>query len=170
MKIAIILGIICLLLISCGKDGNEGRAFVSFDWSSTVVYYDDSNPSIPSTIWRNQNYQSDAGTFYFEYGVDNGSEYRLWTGSYSITKNPGEKGSLFVDGKDGANKYYKIYLGFNGPRVSVGKPSFNNNGGNVEDSLINKKTMKYIPGLSDCEIQVISDGNINITLRFKRKN
>lgn len=110
-----------LLFFSCGRDGSDGRSYIAFDWDWYVDTYWDNNPSVPSTINRNVEYKSNAGTFSFEYGCSDGlGSSWYWEGNYTIRINEGEPGELLYDGKDGKNRHYSVFLrGLNEPTSSV---------------------------------------------------
>lgn len=113
-----------ILLSGCGEDGQEGRAYLSFDWDWYVDWYNDNNPGVPYYIYENTDYESSAGTYSFEYGCSDG-QGNFWSfyGTYTLTVNPGEEGSLFSDGADGADKFYTLYL--RGSGAWLNKPSVN---------------------------------------------
>lgn len=115
MKLKSILLLIVALICACGKDGQDGRAFLSFSWDTTyLLYYEDNNPKIPSIIRSNTDYETDGGNYEFYYELASSTKYIVYEGYYTINKNKGEKGSFIVDGKDGSDKHYRLNLGWYG--------------------------------------------------------
>ena len=170
LHLLIVIILISITLMGCGKDGKDGAAFLSFSWSSTIDWYQDDNSSTPSTIFVNTNYSTPPGTYNFQYRCSDAYTYKVFTGSYTITINKGEKGSFLTSGDDGKNKNFSIYLGWYGPSVSVNKLS--KTMAPSEEFTPQKKINKgiYSPP-KDCAgpwtTQEIDDGNISITLRYR---
>lgn len=107
--------ILSLLLINCGDDGQDGKAFLSFDWVYAPAWFSDDCPATPSTIRKNSDYQVDAGSYSMMYESWDGS---VWSFNYSISINSGTEGSFpFQSGEDGENKYYEINLYSSGPTM-----------------------------------------------------
>jgi len=101
------------LLSGCmGDDGDDGRAYLSFDWDYYVDNYWDNNPNVPSSITRNRDYNVRAGTYNFTYDCSDGyGSYWSYNGTYRITVDRGASGEAFgVDGADGDDKYFNLYL------------------------------------------------------------
>ncbi|MDY6792863.1 MAG: hypothetical protein SWH54_16485 [Thermodesulfobacteriota bacterium] len=107
-----------LLLISmmgltgCGDDGDDGNSYVAIDWVYAPISYWDDNPGIPSVFYRGEYYLTQAGIYNFDYVAWDGSGY---IGTYTITVDEGEDGSLFSDGDDGDDLYFTIWLLSSGP-------------------------------------------------------
>lgn len=133
----------CLfLLIGCGQNGEDGDAYISFTWNTTPEWYYDDNPSVPSTIHKNRDYNTEAGKYEFSYKIYDSHANGYWTysGNYKITINQGKKGSFLVDGDDGADKYFALYLGVNGPEISIGK-ILSSNGQEYKNLVANLKKL-----------------------------
>ena len=73
--------IVTSLPTGCGKDGLPGLAFIAHDWVFVPAYYNDTNPNTPFTIFQGTDYQTQTGTFSFDYMAWDGS---VWVGSYTI--------------------------------------------------------------------------------------
>ena len=99
-----------MFISGCGKDGADGRAYIAFDWDWYVDWYQDDNGSL-GDIYANTNYETSPGTFNYEYGCSDGSG-NSWGfyGTYTITINEGEEGSLIADGASGADNYFQFNL------------------------------------------------------------
>lgn len=106
-----------LLMNGCmGDDGDDGRAYLSFDWDWYVDSYWDNNPNVPYSISKNRDYNVKAGTYSFSYNCSDGvGNFWGYDGTYRITINKGEAGKAFgVDGADGNDKYFNLFLSGNG--------------------------------------------------------
>jgi len=105
-----------IFMLGCGEDGQPGQAYLSFDWDYYVDWYEDNNSNVPYTIYPNTDYNVEPGTYSYEYGCSDGYG-NVWGfyGTYTITVNPGEEGSMFSDGNDGADKFYEFILTGYGP-------------------------------------------------------
>lgn len=113
---------IALFAVSCGKDGIDGNAYLSFDWDWYVDSYQDNNSSTPSTVSENSNYSTSPGTFTFSYECSDGAgNYWGFDGSYRIQINEGAVAELFEDGADGEDNYYTLYLTGAGASLDVYK-------------------------------------------------
>ena len=105
-----------ILFSGCAKDGENGKAFLSFTWDAYVDYYWDDNSNIPTPIYSYTEYEVGAGTYNYEYGCSDGAgNYWGFEGTYQITVNPGESGSLFTDGENGDDSYFTFGLYGGGP-------------------------------------------------------
>lgn len=110
IKACVVLLILSILL-SCGQDGKDGKAFIRFTWISGVNSYVDSNPDTPSSIYSDTYYETDPGDYVYEYyWQDNSGNNWLFEGWYTITINHGEEGGLFTDGEDGEDKHFHLHL------------------------------------------------------------
>ncbi len=67
MKYILVIIISIFLLLGCTEDGKDGEAYLSYSWTSDVYNWTDSNPRIPSQVYRNQDYQVSPGTYYCYY-------------------------------------------------------------------------------------------------------
>jgi len=99
------------ILFSCGKDGDPGSSYVSLDWDFYVDAYTDNNPSIPTRITKNFDYSSEVGNYRGAYLCSDasGKEW-FWEFTYKTARNDGKDRKIFLDGDDGKNKHFKIYL------------------------------------------------------------
>ncbi len=120
----------CSLFI--GSDGEDGQTFLSIDWIDQPEYYTDDNPSIAINFERGAEYETEPGSYNFEYGYSDGFG---WSGIYIIEEaEPGENGSaLWKDGADGQHLFYRMLLSYNGS-------SFNNE---YHSKTIQKKDSFY---------------------------
>jgi len=105
--------------MGCGKPGEDGAVFLSINDSNyadelALSYWDD-NPAIPVGASWGTYYISDPGSYNYEYDVAFFNSYsKQWfestvTGSYKLTANQGDEGTMFKNGADGADKYYDLY-------------------------------------------------------------
>lgn len=116
-----LIGVITLGLLSftmltgCGKDGDYGQSFIAIDWVYSPQSYWDNNSAVPYVFYAGQYYNSQPGTYDFQYTAWDGSSY---SGLYTITVDEGEDAPLlllFVDGEDGVDKYFTLWLFSFGP-------------------------------------------------------
>jgi hypothetical protein len=114
MKITILF-ILSSLFLSCTEDGKDGKAYISIDWEYQndqycVTGYGDTNPNTPLYINKNQNYETEPGTYEYSYTSKAYEKNYKCYGSYTIHINEGEKKSFFSDGDDGKDTYFKLYI------------------------------------------------------------
>jgi hypothetical protein len=93
--LAFALAALTLALIT-GCAGPEGDVYLAFDWTYTPEWYDTDDPNLPNTIYRNAEYVTEEGDYYFEY-YHAESGYIRWIG-YTLTAHEG--GFPFVPGED----------------------------------------------------------------------
>jgi len=106
-----LLAIVLLIVMSCGKDGKPGSAYLALNWDWYVDSYWDDNPGIPSLIVKNREYNSNPNTYNFQYACSNASGNAwYWSGTYKISINPGGKKRTFKDGENGKNRHYLFML------------------------------------------------------------
>ena len=139
MKTLFILFAAALLFImGCGKDGEEGKAFLSFTWDNSARAYDDNNSATPEEtgIYPNTNYETPAGSYAFEYiwTLDD-IDYNLTEGTYTITVNAGESGGLISDGASGEDNYFTLGL------YAYGEWEFGLNKNSASKSYLNSNTL-----------------------------
>jgi hypothetical protein len=108
------LAIMALLPAGCGKDGAAGLAYLALDWVGLPFYYNDTNAGTPFTVYQGVEYQSQPGTYNFDYKAWDGT---VWVGTYKIEVNAGEKGGLIANGADGADRHYTLWLYSTGPSL-----------------------------------------------------
>ena len=103
----------CSCSLFVGDDGKNGLPYLAINWIEEPEYYNDSNPDIPNSFDRGKYYETQPGTYSFEYAYEDGYG---WEGHYTIKKaEPGEKGTFFRnDGKDGKDNYYTLMLSYHG--------------------------------------------------------
>ena len=122
MKTLFILFAALLFAIGCASDGESGKAYIAYDWDWYTDWYEDNNSATPSTIYPNTNYETSPGTYSFEYGCSDGQgAVWIFEGTYEIVVNPGESGSWFTDGANGADNYFLFLLYGNGPEFYLNK-------------------------------------------------
>lgn len=111
-----------------GPDGADGGTAVSVTWLYAPQSFTLSDTRIPLLVTRDAYYWTYPGTYSVAYIAWDGS---FWTGTYSVTYDPGEpgqpgaKGKAFwqrgrdgVPGADGLDLYYRIGLYSTGPTIS----------------------------------------------------
>lgn len=117
ISLCVVIILVAFLTQSCslfvGSDGSDGEVFISVDWTDEPEYYTDSNPAITDNFQRGVDYQSDPGSYEFEYAFED--DYG-WIGTYTIRKaEPGDAGSFFRnDGEDGSDAFYSLLLTYQG--------------------------------------------------------
>lgn len=108
-----------------GKDGQPGKAYIAYSWNYNPFYYSTTDPGIIHPVICDKYYETVPGTYYFTYQSWDSS---VWTGHYTITVNPGgkgtkgEKGGIFwqngrdgKNGPNGADTYFRLYCPSSGP-------------------------------------------------------
>jgi hypothetical protein len=120
-------GILLLMLTSCekdywGYDGFDGRAYLALSWSDSEPYYiEPGSHAIPNLFYWDEYYRINPGiyTMYYdgEYYDGYGWLEYAWEVDYEIWINYGEEGSLFYDGRDGADNYFVVECNPYGPFV-----------------------------------------------------
>jgi hypothetical protein len=71
----------------CYVVGWDRNVSISFDWTYTPEWFDTDDPHLPSTIYRNVEYLTEEGTWYFEYyHAESGIKRWIW---YTLTANYG---------------------------------------------------------------------------------
>jgi hypothetical protein len=119
----VIFAIVLLSLAGCNIfSGKDGTIYGSFDFDGTSLWYLSLGGFPSGTIYDNQNYMIDPGTYDVYYTIykspyyypgstgtgDSDSTY-YWHATYTVTADKGA--FLFQDGKD---KYFNLYLGYYG--------------------------------------------------------
>ncbi len=65
----------------------EGDVYLSFDWTYTPEWFTTDDPNLPDTIYRNDEYLTEEGRYYFEYyHAESGYTRWLW---YRLTAHDG---------------------------------------------------------------------------------
>ncbi len=94
----------CIIVTDYGPNGNNGKVYFGIDYDYNAPYsYWDNNPSTPNAPFFGEYYRSYAGTFQFEYFVN---QYEYWYGTYQLRINPGQAGQPYGEpGRDGIDNY-----------------------------------------------------------------
>jgi hypothetical protein len=111
-----------ILMLGCASDGENGKAYLSFDWDWYTDWYADDNSATPESFYSNTNYETPEGTYNFIYGCSD--EFgNVWgfEGTYEIVVNAGESGSWFTDGADGEDNYFVFLINGSGPDFWLSK-------------------------------------------------
>ena len=124
MKKKILLTIFCIILLfiisACGQKGNDGDILLKIKLYYSTAGYWDNNSSIPYGFSQSTFYDSNSGSYNFEYWwIDDIGNEVDWTGTYTLTADEGEEGGLFADGEDGVDKYYTLNCYAAGPSLDV---------------------------------------------------
>ena len=116
-----------LSITSCIKevaypDGRPGRAYLSLTFTNEEPdYIDPGTSSIPEVFYWGDYYRAYPGiyTLYYETPVWNGYAWgrHCWEIDYEIWTIPGEPGSYYHYGRDGADTYFTLDLAPFGPSV-----------------------------------------------------
>ncbi len=159
--------IIMFLILSCGKDGKDGNAYLSFEWDVYVDSYWDNNPDIPDPFYASLDYLVQPGTYEYEYYCSDGTgEEWYWDGTYTIVIDKGEKGGFFSTGPDGSDNYFRLdMIGLTGPEFYYMKIKANFE---VKESLttptIDLSLYNKIPiGFPETTVQYSNNGSMTIT-------
>lgn len=114
---------VLMAMLGCGKDGKDGTASIAISWLYDPFSYSDDNPSTPISGTVDTYYPTGVGTYSFTYQAWDNS---IWSGTYTITVNEGEKGGLLPsisDGEDGKPKKFTLYCYSIGPTLVSSKPA-----------------------------------------------
>ena len=94
------------------KDGNDGKAFLRIrtiiEPTSVTIY----NPDIPSDFNYDVYYETQPGSYQFEY-IDHNNNYHPLPGELNvidIVVAPGQSSSFLNSGEDGRNVYIDLIL------------------------------------------------------------
>jgi len=111
MKKFFILMILVGLMIGCGVDGKDGKAYLRITWDWYVDSYSDNNSDTPYNIYDGTYYETAPGSYSYSYDCSDGiGNYWSYSGTYTITVDKGEKAGLFADGEDGEDSRFTLYL------------------------------------------------------------
>ena len=113
MKIFNKILLLCFIITLGGcKDGNDGKAFLRIrtiiEPTSVTIY----NPDIPSDFNYDVYYETQPGSYQFEY-IDHNNNYHPMSGELSvidIVVAPGQSSSFLNSGEDGRNVYIDLIL------------------------------------------------------------
>lgn len=103
---------VTLLIAGCGQAGEPGKSYLALDWVYTPEAL--SFPAFPSTVTAGEYIRHSAGSYRGEYIAWDGS---YWSADYRIEVSPGEPGGLLLDGADGADMYFTMWLYSFGPSL-----------------------------------------------------
>ena len=88
MKKAVVFALVALAVaLITGCAGPEGNVYIFFDWTYTPDWFNATDPYLPDTIYRNADYLTAEGSYYFEY-YHSVSGYRRWI-TYTLTAHDG---------------------------------------------------------------------------------
>ncbi|MDO9577761.1 MAG: hypothetical protein Q7J16_07745 [Candidatus Cloacimonadales bacterium] len=111
MKKLIILVFGIMLIMGCGADGKDGKAYLRITWDWYVDSFYDNNPDTPYNVYEDTYYETDPGSYTYSYDCSDGlGNYWSYSGTYTITIDKGEKGGLFTAGEDGEDSYFYLDL------------------------------------------------------------
>jgi len=111
VKRKILRNMISIILLSIPLLGctiREGHSYQKYYWVYEPLYIYDTNPYTPNTIYNDEYYYVEAGSYYMEYDAWDGSGWYMY---YTIKE---DKGILFDDGDD---YFYEIDLYSSGPSL-----------------------------------------------------
>lgn len=141
--------LITVLFSSCGKEGENGEAYIAIfnsqNSNSVTTGYWDNNPGVSYGSSWGTYYFTEPGTYNYDYDVSwqnpNSGVWwdRNYTGTYTIGINKGEDGGLFKDGADGTDRRYKFYCNYNGA-------SFGYKSGTIDNIISLPDTIIYYDG------------------------
>ncbi|MCX7030822.1 MAG: hypothetical protein NTU62_11980 [Spirochaetes bacterium] len=84
------------LTLATGCASPDGDVYISFDWTYTPEWFDTDDSNLPDTIYRNAEYVTGEGDYYFEYyHAESGYIRWIW---YTLTAHDGVL--PFVPGED----------------------------------------------------------------------
>lgn len=155
----------------CGKDGIDGKAYISITWLFDPLYYWDDNPSTPIQVVNGRSYLTSEGRYNFSYTAWDGS---VWTGWYSISINRGERGGFLKRGEDGLDRNFELACYSIGPSIFEKSSydlelsrGFGNSPKSSENSLSKEKDLEKV---SEYELNVIEEtqGEYIIRIEYKR--
>jgi hypothetical protein len=145
----------------CGEDGEPGEAYISFDWDWYVDYYNDNNYDVPGTIYEYTNYWTSPGTYSYDYGCSDGAgNFWGYYGTYTITINPGEEGSMFTDGDDGEDNYFRFSMSGNGTSFYLLKEN---------PEKIKKESLNEVNELDLSQYDKVDVGPVEVEVQNTRK-
>lgn len=111
-----------IFMSSCGKGGQNGFAYIAFDWDWYVDAYEDNNSATPSNFYNFTDYETTQGSYTYTYWCSDYYDFWYWEGTYTITINEGESGGFMTDGNDGEDNYFQFDLWGSGPDFYMNKP------------------------------------------------
>ncbi len=113
--ICMLLLLTVLMMFGCkGKNGLDGKIFLKI-WLVNCTSYWDNNPGIPFGFNSSTFYLCNPGTFDYEYYT---TDDWHWWGTYTVVAEEGEEGGWFVNGDDGADRYYTLTCTSSGPSLT----------------------------------------------------
>ena len=113
----LLVGVLTVLATSCGVHGDPGYVLFSLDWEYysndyAVTYYEDNNDNVPewADIESQVYYECYPGVYDFYYESEDPYEYFETEGWYELEQILGSNGGVFLDGMDGADTYFDLFL------------------------------------------------------------
>ncbi len=160
-----------MLISGCGKDGVDGKAYISITWLFNPLYYQDNNLSTPTQVVNGRSYLTSEGRYNFSYTAWDGSS---WIGWYSISINKGEVGKFLKRGQDGLDRNFELACYSIGPSIfekssydlefskGVGKSPKSS-----ENSMSKEKDLEKVPEYGLNVIEEIKGGYV-IRIEYQR--
>jgi hypothetical protein len=151
------------LLSSCGHSGASGNAYAAVDYSAGDSLALFNFQDFPSSFYVGDYYQMSAGTYELDYTIiDTYGYYWPSTNQYysydvDISVNPGQPGGLFYNGADGADIYYKCWLGLSGLSIETGGSAFD-----IEKTPVKSQVI----GGNGSNSQTITNGRYILSIRY----
>lgn len=111
-KVAVfaMISLLILGLVSCGKDGKDGKPYLKINWDGVILRYTDDLSGTPDPVVKDVYYECEAGTYHVEY-IHRDNDDVLWKGTLTMEKGEdGGDGGLFSKGDDGDDIFYELYL------------------------------------------------------------
>jgi hypothetical protein len=162
--------ILFVILVSCGQDGQDGDAFIKFTWDWYVDTYEDTNSDTPSTLYENTYYETDPGSYSFEYWCSDGmGDVWYYTGNYTIRINVGEKGGFLSAGDDGEDNHYHMELTGDGADLDLLKSGKEKKSFLNANNTINREDYEII-SREKCKEVTIQFGNYQVIIEKTRFN
>lgn len=161
---------------ACGQKGSDGTAYLAVTWSNALIYYMDTNPSIPTaSIVKGNYYKTEPGTYHYSYGICNGiyngvscdGTVPAYEGDYTISIQQGEDGGfLKSNGSQGKDTYFSLWLMVNGPQAFVHSQSIES--ASSAETISKSSSTPASPSNGTLETSVVSSGSASFTLKSRK--
>lgn len=145
--------VLSLLFASCdkGRDGRDGKAYVSVTWDVVEPFYvDPGTTDIPDVFKWGKYYRAKPGVYYFyyegEFFLNGRPAFYAWEIEYEVWTNPGYAASGPMNGQDGEDTFFTLECNPHGPWVYM-----------EEDYKSLKAPEKEILDASDDKIIIIKE-------------